>query len=142
MKHQIITSITINADLKTVWEVFADFESYPNWNSFIKSFTGEVKVGKKVKVELGNMKFKPTIKVFNHKKELTWLGHLFIPGIFDGRHTFLFKETKDGKTEMTQKEHFNGILVPLMRKKLDTEIMDGFKLMNAELKELAEKASV
>mgnify|MGYP003113237647 CR=1 FL=1 len=139
MKHQIITSITINADLKTVWEVFTDFESYPNWNPFIKSIKGEIAEGKKFHAEIGGMKFKPTTKVFK-LEEFTWLGRLFIPGIFDGRHSFVFEETKDGKTLMIQKEHFKGILVPLMRKKLDTEVLDGFKLMNAELKELAENS--
>lgn len=138
MKHQIITSITINADIKTVWEIFADFEAYPNWNPFIKSIKGEIAVGKKFHAEIGSMKFKPMTKVFQIKEEFTWLGRLFIPGIFDGRHSFIFEETKYGKTVMIQKEHFNGILVPFMRKKLDSEIADGFKLMNVKLKELAE----
>jgi hypothetical protein len=138
MKHQINTSITINADIKTVWEIFANFESYPKWNPFIKSITGEIAVGKKFNAEICSMKFKPTTKVFKAQEEFTWLGRLFIPRIFDGRHSFLFKETEEGRTEVIQKEHFYGILVPLMRKKLDTEIADGFKMMNEKLKELAE----
>jgi hypothetical protein len=139
MKHQISTSITINADIETVWKVFTDFAAYPTWNTFIKSISGPIEVGKKFKAQIGNMKFTPTTKVFKPQEEFTWLGRLFIPGIFDGRHSFVFEIIEEGKTRMTQKEQFKGMLVRPMKKKLDTEIVTEFNLMNEKLKELAEK---
>ncbi len=140
MKYQLHTEIIINADIKTVWSIFTDFKNYPNWNPFIKSIEGEIKVGERFQAEIGSFKFKPTTKVYNQEEELTWLGRLLIPGVFDGRHSFQFKENSDGTTSLIQSERFSGILVPFMKKKLNTEIKANFESMNEKLKELAEKA--
>ena len=141
MKHQISTSISINADIETVWRIFTNFEDYPNWNPFIKSITGPIAVGEKFSAKIGKMNFNPTTKVFKEHEEFTWLGKLFVPGIFDGRHSFIFQTNEDGQTILTQKEQFNGILVRLMKRKLDTEIVAEFNLMNEKLKQLAESES-
>lgn len=139
MKHQVYTEIVINADKKTVWSIFSDFEKYPNWNPFIKSLSGTIKVGERFQADIGAFKFKPTTKVLKPEQELTWLGRLLLPGIFDGRHSFLLIQNEDGTTTFIQKETFSGILVPFMKKKLNTEIKDGFTAMNTKLKELSEK---
>ena len=139
MKHQISTTITIHATVETVWNIFTKFEDYPNWNPFIKSIQGTIKVGERFQATIGGMKFKPTTKVYTPNQEFTWLGRLFIPGIFDGRHSFLFQSNNDGSTTLIQKEGFSGILVPFMKRKLDTEIKQGFEAMNEKLKELAEE---
>ena len=108
MKHQLFTEITINADVKTVWAIFSNFENYPNWNPFIKSIQGEIKVGKQFTAEIGNFSFKPTTKIYKHEREFTWLGRLLLPGIFDGRHSFIFTENMDGTTTLIQSETFQG----------------------------------
>lgn len=138
MKHQITTSIEINASKEKVWNAFFNFDDYPKWNPFIKSIKGEIALNKKFKAEIGDMKFSPTVKVLDPQKEFTWLGSLIIPDIFDGRHSFLFIENENGTTTLIQKENFNGILVPLLKSKLNTEILDGFNNMNKKLKELVE----
>jgi len=48
MAKQIKTSITINASKESVWKILMDFENYPEWNSFIKSVSGDVKVGNQI----------------------------------------------------------------------------------------------
>jgi len=140
MKHQLHTEISINADVKTVWSIFTDFENYANWNPFIKSIKGNIKVGEKFQAEIGNFSFKPTTKVYEEQRELTWLGRLLIPGIFDGRHSFVFTEKPDGTTTLVQSESFSGILVPFVKKKLNSEVREEFEAMNKSLKERAEKA--
>jgi hypothetical protein len=139
MKHNISTSITINADIETVWKIFTNFDDYPNWNPLIKSITGPVVVGQRFTAVIQNTTFKPMVKVFNAEEELTWQGKLFIRGIFDGRHSFIFKSLENGKTTLIQKEEFGGILIPFVKKKLNTDIVDAFNAMNEKLKELAEK---
>lgn len=141
MKHQISTSIIIQSDLETVWNIFTDFKSYPDWNPFIKSLTGEITVDKKFNVELSGMKFSPIALIFKEQQEFTWLGKLVFPGIFDGRHSFTFEQLENGKVKMTQKEDFSGILVRLLKKKLDFEVKQGFMAMNEKLKELSEAQS-
>lgn len=139
MKHQISTSVTINSDISTVWKVLTNFENYAQWNPFIKSIQGNIQVGRKFKAEIDNMKFQPTTLVYEENKEFTWLGRLLFPGVFDGKHSFLLGENSDGTTTLIQKESFGGILVGFMKKKLDSHILSQFKLMNEELKTMAER---
>jgi len=48
--NKIETTIEINANPDSVWQVFSDFDSYPKWSSFIESIKGEIKVGAKLTV--------------------------------------------------------------------------------------------
>lgn len=138
MKYQINTSILINAAPEVVWNNFFNFRTYPEWNPFIKYIKGNIEQGQKFRVQLNSIEFKPRLITLKKEREFTWLGHLFIPGIFDGCHSFQFIDNGDGTTTLIQKEDFNGILVRLMKKKLDTEIMTGFKAMNEALKNRVE----
>lgn len=138
MAFQISTSIAISAPREKVWAVFSDFAAYPKWNPFIRSITGEVALHKKFKAEIGTMKFSPKVLVLEANSELTWIGRLLFPGIFDGKHTFLLLENEDGGTTFIQKEEFKGILVPFFKKKLSTEIVASFEEMNRKLKEIVE----
>ena len=142
---ELRTSIEIHAPEEKIWKILTNFSAYPEWNPFIRSLTGEVKEGGKFKVVIqppdsGAMTFKPTCLKFSPAKELIWLGHLGIPGLFDGEHIFELSKTSTGKTLFIQRENFKGILVPLFWKQLNTKTRRGFELMNEKLKELAEKS--
>jgi len=115
-----------------------DFDQYPTWNPFIKSIKGNTNVGGKLEAVLANTKFKPTVLVNDKNRQFKWLGNVIFPGLFDGAHNFELIENKDGSVTMIQSEEFKGILVPLLKKKLDTEILDHFKAMNQALKQRAE----
>ncbi|MDY7396123.1 SRPBCC domain-containing protein [Aureibaculum sp. 2210JD6-5] len=138
MAKQIKTFININASPKVVWNILTDFEKYPEWNPFITSISGDVKVGNRIKIRIQDMVFKPKILIFDKNKQLKWLGHLGIKGFFDGEHKFLLTENSDGSTHFEHSEKFSGILVPLFWKKLNTETRRGFEKMNKKLKEIAE----
>lgn len=144
MAKEIKTQILINASPEKVWAVLTNFEKYPEWNPFIKSIKGDVKVGSKIIAileppESKGMTFKPKVLVFDSKKEFRWLGHLLFPGLFDGEHKFELIENYDGTTTFVQSENFKGILVPLFKRMLDVNTVNGFNLMNQKLKELAEQ---
>jgi hypothetical protein len=141
---EIKTEIDINAPIDKVWEVLTDFKAYPNWNPFIVSLEGDVYVGSVFKVVLhppGSkpMTFKPRCLQMELNKEFIWLGKLFFPGIFDGKHIFELSELGPAKTKFVQREEFKGLLVPLLWKQLDNNTRKGFELMNQKLKEEAEK---
>lgn len=138
MAFQINTDIQINATPQQVWFVFSNFDAYPEWNSFITSIKGDIQVNSKFKAEIGGMKFSPKVLAYTSNEKFQWIGRLFIPGIFDGKHTFELIENEDHTTRFVQKEEFKGILVPFMRKKLETEIKPKFETMNAKLKERVE----
>lgn len=144
MVKEIKTEILINTTPEKVWTILTDFENYPNWNPFIKSIKGDVNVGKVITVriepsEAKGMTFKPEILTFKTNKELSWLGHLFFAGIFDGEHKFEIIDNGNGTTTFRQSEIFRGILVPLFKKQLDNNTKEGFEEMNKKLKELSEQ---
>lgn len=140
---EISTKIIINASVEKVWSVFTNFSEYSTWNPFIKSVEGQVLSGNMIKIKLAppdsnEMIFKPTILVYKEHQELQWLGHLLIPGLFDGRHIFNIVDNGNGTVTFYQKEVFKGILVPLFSKMLDNNTRKGFMLMNEELKKICE----
>ncbi len=147
MAKVLETQIRIDASPAQVWAVLTDFEKYPDWNPFIKSFTGEVAVGHTIKVRLeppgGNgMTFTPIVLVFEENKEFRWLGKLVFKGLFDGEHRFKLIDNGDGSTTFVQSEQFSGILVPLFSKMIEVNTRNGFEAMNRELKDRAEKRNL
>jgi hypothetical protein len=144
MAKEIKTSIVINANPAKVWAILTNFNNYPTWNPFIKSITGQAKVGSKIKARIeppnaSGMTFKPTVLAFDTNKEFRWLGHFIFPGLFDGEHKFELIDNGNGTTTFIQSENFKGILIPLFKKMLEVNTLDGFNQMNQKLKELAEK---
>ena len=139
MAKHIKTSITINAGKEEIWKVLTDFESYPKWNSFIKSVSGEVNVGNQIVIQLQGMTFKPNVLTYKENTEVKWLGHLWFKGLFDGEHAFKLTDNGNGTTHFEQSERFTGILVKLFSKSLDSDTKNGFEQMNKELKSRCEK---
>jgi hypothetical protein len=144
MSSSLTTSILIKAAPEKVWEVLTDFESYPSWNPFIRSLTGDVATGKKIRVTLhppggSAMTFKPKVLAFDPSHEFCWLGHLWIKGLFDGEHRFVLQDNGDGTTLFLHSEHFGGILLPLFQKMLETKTKAGFEQMNEALKKRVEE---
>lgn len=144
MAKEIKTEILIYASPEKIWSILTNFDNYPSWNPFIKSIKGEVKVGNKITArieppEASGMTFKPKILTLKTNKELSWLGHLLFAGLFDGEHKFELVDNGNKTTTFKQSEKFNGLLVPLFKKQLDTNTKNGFVAMNMKLKELAEQ---
>lgn len=138
MAKQITTSITINASRATVWKILTDFEKYPDWNPFIKSVSGAVKVGNQIKIKLQGMTFKPVVLTLTENAELKWLGHFWFKGLFDGEHRFHITENADGTTQFEQTEKFSGIFVKLLSRTIEKDTTQGFEDMNRALKLRAE----
>jgi len=144
MAKEIKTEILIHATSDKVWNILIDFENYPNWNPFIKSIKGTAKVGNKILARMEppgakGMTFKPRVLVVDINKEFKWIGHLIIPGLFDGEHTFELIDNGNGTTTFRQNEKFRGILIPFFKKMIEKNTVQGFNTMNMKLKELAEK---
>lgn len=139
MGAEINTQIIINSTPEKVWAVLTTFSEYKNWNPFILSIDGEIEEGKKIKVVFKEMTFKPKLKRVEENKNFEWLGHLLIPGIFDGRHKFELIDNGDGTTTFIQSEKFSGFLVTILKKKLIREYTPKFESMNVALKKRVEQ---
>jgi hypothetical protein len=142
--RELATSIEVDATPERVWSVLTDFESFPDWNPFIRSASGEVEPGAKLEVRLEPpggraMTFKPTVLVAEPARELRWLGRLLLPGVFDGEHIFRIEPLEGGRSRFVQAERFSGMLVPLFGKTLE-QTRRGFEAMNEALRRRAEAA--
>ena len=137
---ELNTTIDIQAPAETVWKILTDFPAYADWNPFITRASGEIFPGAKLSIHITppgrkGMTFHPTVTNVIPRQELRWLGHLFLPGLFDGEHIFLLHEKVEGFTRFEQKEKFTGILTPLLHLE-KTKL--GFEMMNRALKQRAE----
>ena len=144
MALEIKTEIIIQATPSKLWQILTNFEHYPIWNPFIQSIEGNGKVGEKLVVKIKppgakGMTFKPKILTVEKDKELSWIGHLLFPGLFDGLHKFEIRDNGDDTSLFLQSEKFKGLLVPFFRNQLNTQTRKGFLQMNNQLKLLAEK---
>lgn len=137
---KIETSIKIRATKKDIWDTLMDFDEYSNWNPFIKSIKGIAAIGMPLEITLPTMKFKPIVQTKKNEELFSWMGKLWIKGIFDGYHQFEIIELDQNNCLFVHKEEFSGLLLPFLKKQLDTETRQGFEAMNKALKTRVEKA--
>ncbi len=137
--RELTTQIEFDGTPEEVWKVLTDLPAHAQWNPFITKIDGELRVGAKLDVRLSpegerGITMHPTVLAAEPGRELRWLGHLLVPGIFDGEHRFLIEESAPGRVRFTQSERFGGILLPLFWKKLrDGGTAKGFRAMNEAL---------
>src|SRR5437899_11146128 len=97
--------------------------------------SGEVRTGAQLQVQLGPtggrvMSFKPKMINVETNRELSWLGRLFIPALFNGEHSFRTQALDAKGVRFVQQEKFTGLLVPFIAKSLDRDTKRGFYEMN------------
>jgi hypothetical protein len=85
------------------------------------------------------MTFRPKVLKAEPNRELRWLGHFLIPGLFNGEHIFTIEPLEAGRVRFVQRELFTGLLVPLFARWLGKDTRRGFEEMNQALKLRAER---
>jgi len=144
---ELRSEIEIAAPAGRVWEILTDFAGFPQWNPFIRLARGNLVEGERLVVMMQpsgarGMTFSPTVLTVEADRELRWIGHLFVTGLFDGEHIFTLEPLGTGRIRFTQREIFTGLLVPLFARMLDTDTRRGFEEMNRALKARAEQIAV
>ena len=139
---EIQTEILIQASPETIWKILMDFDHYPDWNPFIKSISGEQKVGGQLTAFIGppgqnGLTFMPKVIVHEPNKEFRWLGKLWGGLFFNGEHYFILKELGNHSTQFIHGEKFTGMLVGILGGMLKNT-KNGFEAMNRALKQRAE----
>jgi len=143
---ELQSEIEIQASAERVWQLLTDFAGFPQWNPFIRRVSGNAQVGKRLEVNIqpsgmSGMTFRPTVLKVVPNRELRWIGHFLVSGLFDGEHIFTIEPYGTNRVRFVQREIFTGLLVPLFARKLDTDTRRGFEEMNRALKVRAEKAA-
>lgn len=140
--REIRTEIEIDAEAAEVWATLTDFGSYSEWNPFIVEAQGVPAVGARLTMRIrppggSTVKVRPRVLRADNARELRWLGHLGVPGIFDGEHYFVLEKRDGGRTHFVQGERFSGVSVPLFGRIL-RKTEQGFEMFNRALKERCE----
>jgi hypothetical protein len=146
MGRQLHSDIEIQATPERVWDVLSDFDAYPDWNPFIIRAAGQPTVGGQLRLRMRPpgrraTSFRPEVLDAEPGRKLRWLGRLFLPGVFDGEHSFIIQPSGPGRVRLTQHEEFRGVLVPLLFGYLQAPTLAGFQQMNQALKDRAEQPS-
>ena len=137
MTKIITTHLTINAPVEDVWATLTELSGYRTWNPFITAAAGTISVGERLDLTIEPpggraMRFKPWVTAVEQHHYIEWLGHLGLPGIFDGRHSFTLTPLTGGRTLLQQSETFSGALIPFAGPVLDRTRL-GFEQMNEAL---------
>jgi hypothetical protein len=145
MIKRLVHSVDIEARPERVWQVLTDLQAYPEWNPFILRADGRIQAGEGLTLRMRPVggraaTLRPTVLKATEPTHLRWKGRLVLPKILDADHEFRIEALPDGRTRLTQDEHFSGLLAPVMARSLDRRTLPAFAAMNAALKERAENA--
>ena len=140
--RSIRTEIGIDRPAAAVWNVLADIDRWVEWNPFAKA-RGRLAVGERLEVEITPpgkrpMTFRPAIVKVEPGREFRWLGHLGVPGIFDGEHGFRVAPEDAGRCCFEHFEMFSGLLAGPILWLAGDGTRRGFEAMNLALKARAE----
>ncbi len=144
---EIRTEIDIKASPEKAWEVLTDFNTYPQWNPFIRQISGDPTVGTKLKIQLytssgKSRTYQPTVTKVEPHRELRWIGKSIIPGIFNGERIFTIEPLQTNNIHFVHMEIFTGLGVALIGSRLDKDVYQSFVKMNDAFKEKVEQASI
>ncbi|HZJ02960.1 MAG TPA: SRPBCC domain-containing protein [Thermoleophilia bacterium] len=136
---RIATDIGIEATPEEVWSTLIDFERYEEWNPFITAVSGRLRLNNRMHVYVkppgaDGAAFRPRIIQLRPPHSLVWLGHWWVPGLFDGEHRFTLEPLAGGGVHFKQEEFFHGLLVPFRRGLLQ-QVEEGFRQMDEALRQ-------
>lgn len=143
-RFEIRDDIEINAPAGKVWAAVIDFDNYKKWNSQLTFLGGTVQPNGKLHLKLAAAgvapyEFKPDISHWQEKKQFAWIARTGLPRIFDGEHFFELTDLGNGKTLLTNREEYRGILSQVFRQlPMMKTAPEGFMKMNLELKNYIE----
>jgi hypothetical protein len=140
---EIRDAVVIDAPVEEVWEVFRDFDSYPDWNPFLRSFTGRIAASEKVSVKLDmglyEMPITPVLTVVDPPNELSWVVEQGSSFLYEVRRHFRLDPLGDSRTHFVQSETSTGFLSPLIGAFLFVPVVKGYRAFNQALKARVEE---
>ena len=135
--------IEIQATPEKVWEVLTDLDKYAEWNPLLYNAEGKVAVGEKVNLSArsasNDMNFKCSVTEVEPNSHFSWKFHVGLPFLFRGEHIFMVEPIDENRVRFIDREIFNGLLVPLQAKNLETNAKAGMVAMGDALKKRVEQ---
>lgn len=139
----LTTHVDIDAPPEHVWRVLTAFDQYEEWNPLMR-VVGRANEGARLLVSLRSpgipaTQFRPEVTRVDPERELRWLGHLGVAGLYDGEHRFVLEPLSGGRrTRLTHAERFDGVLAGVVTRLVGRATERGFVAMNEALKRRVE----
>ena len=132
--------VNIRADAASVWSLLTDAQGFSRWNSTVSGIEGHIREGERLRLHVPgtDRTFTPKVSDVIPNKRMTWTGG-FAP-VFKGVRTFVLRPRDDGSTDFTMKEHFSGLILPLVKGSLP-DFGPVFERYANDLKREAERAT-
>jgi hypothetical protein len=135
--------IEIQATLEKVWAILTDLPRYADWNPLIYRAEGKVALGEKVNISAktasNDRDFRCSVVKVEPNREFSWKFHVILPFLFRGEHIFRVEPIDAHRVRFIDREIFDGLLVPLLAKDLETNAKVGMIAMGQALKGWAEQ---
>ena len=135
--------IEIQGTVEEIWAVLTNLEQYSEWNPLLYYAAGKVEVGERVKLSAKtastDMNFSCEVIKVVPKQEFSWKFHVGMPFLFRGEHIFRLEMIDDHRVRFIDREIFQGLLVPLQAKDIETNAKAGMIAMGEALKDHIEK---
>lgn len=132
-------SIEIGASPEVVWDTLADFERWPTWSPGVDavSLEGPVAEGTTFRWKAGATRLVSVLRLVDRPRTLGWTGRAM--GI-RAIHVWHF-EPRDGGSLASMEESFDGLLVMMLRRRLQRQLDDTTAKGLRALKEFAERSA-
>ena len=129
--------VQIAADPQTVLGVLSDFERWPSWNSEIRSMSmaGPLAPGTKFAWKAGPGTTRSTLGEVDPPRKIAWRGVTFGIKAIDAFRL----EPRDGGTRVSEEESWNGLLVRLLRGRMQRTLQTAIEKDLRSLKAEAER---
>ncbi|OPX69333.1 MAG: hypothetical protein A4E36_01049 [Methanoregulaceae archaeon PtaB.Bin009] len=135
----IRAEIRISAPDDVVWKALLASNAIP---PEIGAAVHEMRIGQPFRVMMSSggrtMALTVTLLAASPFRYIRWKGCLWIPGFFDGEHSFEIIEESSECSRLIQHEKFSGVLVPFLSRTID-QTKEKFEEANAAVKSLAEQ---
>jgi hypothetical protein len=137
--RELRADIHISAPIDQVWQVLTDFEHWSDWNPMVNHAGGRASVNSTLEITMRGpdskdaMKYRPIVLDVNPPNSFRWRATMLSGLMFTNDRVFELKE-KNGGTDLTNREEFKGLLVPLFWKKMTGFVVPMLKGMNSALK--------
>lgn len=135
--------IELHATAEQVWQVLTDLDKYSEWNPLLYRGVGEVEIGEAVEVSAKtaskDMKFICKVTEVEPYHKFAWKFHVIHPFLFRGLHIFQIESIDEQMVRFIDREQFEGLLLPLQAKDLETNGLSAMVEMGEALKKRVEQ---
>jgi hypothetical protein len=131
-------STNIKASASTIWGILTNAGNFPNWEPNVTKVDGNIALGEKITVhtKISTRAFPVTVSEFVPNKKMVWSSGMPL-GLFKGARTFTLTEKGDGTVDVTTREVFGGLLLPIIGRTIP-DLQPTFEQFAAALKKEAE----